>query len=134
MNDISAAMARDAARESMRFFATADDLYAWICVEGNAFVEQYFAGRLSEPWSTNDAERLAAYMVGGGARFGSVIARYRVVPAGSIADREIVDLFVETVWLKPRFLADGLKAGEAISAAMWGLWNRAEQRFDKVPD
>lgn len=134
MSDISAAMARDATRESVRFFAAPEDLYAWLCDQGKAFVEENFAGRLSDPYSTSETKRLAAFTVEGGTRVGSLSFRYRVEPAGSIADREAVDLFVDAVWSKPRFFADSSKAGVAINDARWGVWNRAAQQFEKVSE
>lgn len=134
MTDIAAAMAADAARQSVRFFASADDVYQWVCTEGRAFIEEHFAGKLPVPFETNDAEQLAVVTLNAGGRVGRLVFRYRVEPAGSVAGRPAADLHVEAVWEKPRFLADSMGAGVAINDAKWGVWNRAAQRFEKAPD
>ncbi len=125
-------MARDAARESVRFHASVDELFDWLKDAGKAFVEGAFPGHLSTPYALNESEHVASFTIAGGPRVGSIQIRYRVVPASSAQERESVDVYAYAEWDRPRFLADSVGAGSLINTAKWGLWNRAAQTFERV--
>jgi len=131
---IKYAMAADAARLTMRFVASVDDLYAWLCKDGKAFLDQNFAGKMTGSFAPNDEKHLAIVAINGGSRVGVVNLRYMVVEAGSEGDKPASELEFDALWVKPRFLADSTKAGSLISGAKHGMWNRATQAFTRAAD